>query len=378
MDRFNIPLVAEDLITYAIERQNGFERHYLKGAPPWADRRRFCTDAVLRGMAELERLPPDPKFLERYDGALEQVKHGFASSPADPQLQKEVGQNLMRYVSALEHTDGDSRRRIAEVRELTQDIVTHLPWAFHNIKLFEAIICTAGGMLKRMTAQQPIRFTYVTLSGGFFPPNHIGGFVSGIVRDIDAVKATELYQKVTQWYPDASRWRAKCSVYVGGNAGPHDTVTDADDFDMSIIQEDEYKFLKQPDIHCVDGWELEIPVCEMIKALRIEPGSTPEMITLPNTLETLQSAVGGYIEALELDCGVCLVCNGERKLKGLPANRRLGDDVIAGTFLIVGEADGDFCSLSDADAAHYAERFVQPMPSPGNPNEPTKWEFHMI
>ncbi|WP_300606150.1 hypothetical protein [uncultured Oscillibacter sp.] len=33
-DRFHIPTVAEGLIAYAIERQNGFERHQQKGFPP--------------------------------------------------------------------------------------------------------------------------------------------------------------------------------------------------------------------------------------------------------------------------------------------------------------------------------------------------------
>lgn len=378
MEKFNISLVAKGLIAYAVERQVGSERVRLDGSPSPAERRRFCADAVLRGMAELEGLPPALKFLEQYDSALEQARHGFAAAPASPQLQTVVGQNFMRYVSALENAGGDSRRRIAEVRELAQDIAVHLPWASCKIQLFEPVICTAGNILKRMTAERPIRFTYFTLSGGFDPPNHIGDFVSGIVSDAEAVKATELYQKVTQWCPDAQSWRAICSVYVGGNAGTADTVTDADDFDMSIIREDEYRFLKQPSIRHVDGWELEIPVFDMIQALRIEPGTAPEIITVPNKLESLQAAVGGHIEALGLDRGVCLICNEEGKLLGLPANRQVGGDIIAGTFLIVGEADGEFCSLSDTDAAHYTAEFAQPLLSCGGPDEPTQWEFHVF
>lgn len=378
MEKFNIPLVAKGLIAYAVERQVGTERMRLEGSPPPAERRRFCADAVIRGMAELEGLPPDLTFLEQYDSALEQAKHGFAVEPASPQLQTEVGQNFMRYVSALENAGGDSRRRIAEVRELAEDIATHRPWASCKIKLFEPVICTASNILKRMTAERPIRFTYFTLSGGFDPPNHIGDFASGILSDAEAVKATELYQKVTQWCPDARSWRAVCSVYVGGNADPAGTVTDADDFDMSIIREDEYRFLKQPSIRCVDGWELEIPVFDMIQALRVKPGAAPEIITVPNKLESLHAAVGGYIEVLGLDCGVCLICNEEGKLLGLPANRQVGGDIIAGTFLIVGEADGEFCSLADSDAAHYAEKFARPLPSHSGQDGPTQWTFHVF
>lgn len=249
MEKFNIPLVAKGLIAYAVERQVGTERMRLEGSPPPAERRRFCADAVIRGMAELEGLPPDLTFLEQYDSALGQAKHGFAVEPASPQLQTEVGQNFMRYVSALENAGGDSRRRIAEVRELAEDIATHRPWASCKIKLFEPVICTASNILKRMTAERPIRFTYFTLSGGFDPPNHIGDFASGILSDAEAVKATELYQKVAQWCPDARSWRAVCSVYVGGNADPAGTVTDADDFDMSIIREESLldvgKFLRR-------------------------------------------------------------------------------------------------------------------------------------
>ena len=54
MKRFDIPLVAEGLTAYTIERQNGWERHQPEGAPTWAERRRFWTDAILQGMARLE------------------------------------------------------------------------------------------------------------------------------------------------------------------------------------------------------------------------------------------------------------------------------------------------------------------------------------
>ena len=60
---------------------------------------------------------------------------------------------------------------------------------------------------------------------------------------------------------------------------------------------------------------------------------------------------------------------------GLPANRQVGGDIIAGTFLIVGAEDGNFRSLSDADTAHYAEKFAESMPVQ---ESPTTWEFHVF
>ena len=161
MDKFNIPLVAEGLITYAVERQTGRERVQLIGDPLWAERRQSWAEAVLQGMAELEGLAPDAKFLERYDNALEQAKQGISIEPAPPRLQKEVGQNFMRYVSALKNAEGDNRHQLAEAKELARDIATHYPWASHNIQLFESVICTAGDMLERMTAERPIRFTHI-------------------------------------------------------------------------------------------------------------------------------------------------------------------------------------------------------------------------
>lgn len=112
-----------------------------------------------------------------------------------------------------------------------------------------------------------------------------------------------------------------------------------------------------------------------IQVLKIVPGQVPETVTMPNTLDAFQAAVGGDIEAVGLDANVVLVCNEEGKLMGLPTNRELNGDIIAGTFLIVGAEDGDFCSLSDADAAHYAEKFAEPMPVQEGP---TTWEFHVF
>ena len=45
-----------------------------------------------------------------------------------------------------------------------------------------------------------------------------------------------------------------------------------------------------------------------------------EEATIPNTLEALQEAVGGYIETVTLDNGVVLICNEEGKLRDMPYN----------------------------------------------------------
>ncbi|MFR4562345.1 MAG: DUF3846 domain-containing protein, partial [Flavonifractor plautii] len=47
--------------------------------------------------------------------------------------------------------------------------------------------------------------------------------------------------------------------------------------------------------------------------------------------------VGGYIEVIPLE-EICLVRNERGKLMGLPGGRRLGNDVIAGTFFLAGDS----------------------------------------
>ena len=55
------------------------------------------------------------------------------------------------------------------------------------------------------------------------------------------------------------------------------------------------------------------------------------------------------------------MCNEEGKLLGLSGNRRIGMDVIAGVFYIVGEdGDGELVSLPDEVIQRYAARFWEP------------------
>lgn len=98
-----------------------------------------------------------------------------------------------------------------------------------------------------------------------------------------------------------------------------------------------------------------------IKVLMVEPMKEPYPAEVENTLEGLQRAVGGYIETVYLeDCAV-LVCNEEGKLLGLPGNRSLGNDIIAGAFFVAGSNDdGDFVSLAEDKIRQYSDRFQKP------------------
>lgn len=75
---------------------------------------------------------------------------------------------------------------------------------------------------------------------------------------------------------------------------------------------------------------------DKIRILVIEPYKEPYQLKVEHTLKNLQNIVGGLIEYIELEHNVDLICNEEGKILGLPLNRKVGYDVICGTFFIAG------------------------------------------
>ena len=104
-----------------------------------------------------------------------------------------------------------------------------------------------------------------------------------------------------------------------------------------------------------------------IVALMVEPGKEPAVVSLKNDLDSLQKAVSigadyqGLIEIISLGDGTCILCNEEGKLIGLEGNRRIGDDIIAGVFYVMGENEaGELISLTENQMQAYKERFRNP------------------
>ncbi|OQB11475.1 MAG: hypothetical protein BWY15_02457 [Firmicutes bacterium ADurb.Bin193] len=98
-----------------------------------------------------------------------------------------------------------------------------------------------------------------------------------------------------------------------------------------------------------------------IKVVLVEAGKPPYVKTIGNSIESMQKAVGGDIQMLGLSVGETLVCNDEGKLLGLAGNRRIGDDIIAGTFFITGDnEDGELVSLNDEQIYRYTQMFKEP------------------
>lgn len=106
-----------------------------------------------------------------------------------------------------------------------------------------------------------------------------------------------------------------------------------------------------------------------MNVLMIEPRKHPYPCDLPNDLKSMQTTVGGLVQMLSPFEGsnIVLVCNDEGKLLGLPLNRGLrhpetGElyEIIAGTFFLSGESEGNLISLTDDQIAQYTKLFYTP------------------
>lgn len=73
---------------------------------------------------------------------------------------------------------------------------------------------------------------------------------------------------------------------------------------------------------------------DRLRCLLVEPNKLPKEIEIDNTLEAKQHLVGGYIECVYPlnDNSVVFICNEEGKINGMPLNRNIGHDIIAGLF----------------------------------------------
>ena len=104
-----------------------------------------------------------------------------------------------------------------------------------------------------------------------------------------------------------------------------------------------------------------------IKVVMIEPGMFARTAEIFADLESMQEVVGGFIEAFyPFEEDVCIICNDEGKLLGMPLNRAVrsddGDiiDVIAGPAFICDCSGENFASLNEEQIERYTEMFRFP------------------
>lgn len=102
---------------------------------------------------------------------------------------------------------------------------------------------------------------------------------------------------------------------------------------------------------------------QQMTVVLVEPGKPARIERMRGELRDMQKLVGGSIEAVHaFNDNTVLICNEEGKLEGLPPNRTINGDVIAGTFFICAEtpAGDDFTSLDRKQIKDYLQKFGQP------------------
>ena len=98
-----------------------------------------------------------------------------------------------------------------------------------------------------------------------------------------------------------------------------------------------------------------------MRVIRIDTAHRIYWDDLPNTPEALQQAVGGYIEVVPLNEQLCVICNEEGKLLGLPpvATMPVRRDVLCGPLVICRTTqDGEFSDAQEEDLYTVGEHLV--------------------
>lgn len=95
-----------------------------------------------------------------------------------------------------------------------------------------------------------------------------------------------------------------------------------------------------------------------IDILLKKPSKRPRKITIENTLANMEKLVGGGIEVIQHK-DVLLILNNESKYLNLEPNFEYKNDLICGSFLIVGDdyENGDFKSLNNKQLKKYRKEF---------------------
>ena len=107
---------------------------------------------------------------------------------------------------------------------------------------------------------------------------------------------------------------------------------------------------------------------KIIKVVLLEPGKLARTAEIDASLAGMQKIVDGLIEPFyPFEEQVCIVCNEEGKINGLPLNRAIRDadtgeiaDIIAGTFFICDCSGESFGSLSKEQQKRYLEKYRLP------------------
>lgn len=110
--------------------------------------------------------------------------------------------------------------------------------------------------------------------------------------------------------------------------------------------------------------DIDVIMPEFI-AVFVEPMKKPTVISVDTSVEGLESIIGGYPEISKpFDDPVVLVTDESGKLKGLTKNRCIFDDggqlkdIVAGSFLILGDSSQGMDNLSEELIEKYKNKFI--------------------
>ena len=107
---------------------------------------------------------------------------------------------------------------------------------------------------------------------------------------------------------------------------------------------------------------------DKIRVVLVEPGKYAREAEIGTSLSELQEVCDGLIQTFyPFEEMVCIVCNDEGKINGMPLNRAIKDtetgeliDIIAGPFFICDCSTENFGSLSQEQMDRFLEQFKNP------------------
>ena len=107
---------------------------------------------------------------------------------------------------------------------------------------------------------------------------------------------------------------------------------------------------------------------DKIRVVLVEPGKYARDAEIGTSLSELQEVCDGLIQTFyPFEEMVCIVCNDEGKINGMPLNRAIKDtetgeliDIIAGPFFICDCSTENFGSLSQEQMDRFLEQFKNP------------------
>ena len=104
----------------------------------------------------------------------------------------------------------------------------------------------------------------------------------------------------------------------------------------------------------------------IIRVLMVEPLKAPKEVYLLNYIKVINTIVSksNYCTCdavlLIVEDGVGILRNEEGALLNLKGNRRIENEIIAGTFIVVGiDKNGNFKSITDEQLLRYSDRFKE-------------------